>query len=35
MHATGGLSAWAHPEMTAFERDIERFAEWGLVAVAG
>jgi predicted metal-dependent phosphoesterase TrpH len=33
IHDTGGLSAWAHPEMTAFQRDIDRFAEWGLDAV--
>jgi hypothetical protein len=33
VHETGGLAAWAHPDIAAFQRDIDRFAEWGLDAV--
>jgi predicted metal-dependent phosphoesterase TrpH len=33
IHQAGGIAAWAHPAMDSFERNIDRFTEWGLDAV--
>lgn len=33
IHAAGGVAAWAHPPVTVFDREIRRFADWGLDGV--
>jgi predicted metal-dependent phosphoesterase TrpH len=33
IHSSGGIAVWAHPRMAQFQRDIRRFASWGLDGV--
>ncbi len=33
IHAAGGVAVWAHPPLEVFEREIQRFADWGLDGV--
>lgn len=33
IHVTGGIAAWAHPDMASFDNDIARFADAGLDAI--
>lgn len=30
IHTVGGVAVWAHPRASSFEREIRRFARWGL-----
>lgn len=30
IHGAGGLAVWAHPRMEVFDREVRRFATWGL-----
>ena len=33
IQAAGGVAVWAHPDIQAFDREIRRFAGWGLAGV--
>lgn len=33
IHAAGGVAVWAHPPLEVFDREIRRFAAWGLDGV--
>lgn len=33
LHAAGGVAVWAHPPLEVFDREIRRFADWGLDGV--
>ncbi len=33
IHSAGGVAVWAHPPIELFDREIRRFAEWGLDGV--
>lgn len=35
VHAAGGIAVWAHPPLDLLERELKRFAAWGLDGIEG